>query len=86
MNDPKEPKYQDIPFNIKELEKKIKFKISDKQNFIEYSPIGIEYLKNVLNKVKLNDGGFLIIDYGILKKKLKILFKQFQNICIAMFR
>ncbi|MDB2527307.1 SAM-dependent methyltransferase [Candidatus Pelagibacter bacterium] len=68
---PKKLKYQDIPFNIKELEKKIKFKISDKQNFIEYSPIGIEYLKNVLNKVKLNDGGFLIIDYGYTEKKIK---------------
>ena len=71
LNDPKEPKYQDIPFNIKELEKKIKFKISDKQNFIEYSPIGIRYLENVLNKVKLNDGGFLIIDYGYTEKKIK---------------
>ena len=71
MNNPKEPKYQDIPFNIKELEKKIKFKISDKQNFIEYSPIGIRYLENVLNKVKLNDGGFLIIDYGYTEKKIK---------------
>ena len=39
-------KIQDIPFNIKELEKKIKFKISDKQNFIEYSPIGIRIFKN----------------------------------------
>jgi len=71
LDDPKKLKYQDIPFNIKELEKKIKFKISDKQNFIEYSPIGIEYLKNVLNKVKLNDGGFLIIDYGYTEKKIK---------------
>jgi NADH dehydrogenase [ubiquinone] 1 alpha subcomplex assembly factor 7 len=71
LDHPKKLKYQDIPFNIKELEKKIKFKISDKQNFIEYSPIGIEYLKNVLNKVKLNDGGFLIIDYGYTEKKIK---------------
>ena len=71
LDDPKKLKYQDIPFNIKELEKKIKFKISDKQNFIEYSPIGIRYLENVLNKVKLNDGGFLIIDYGYTEKKIK---------------
>ncbi|MDC0448308.1 SAM-dependent methyltransferase [Candidatus Pelagibacter sp.] len=71
LDHPKKLKYQDIPFNIKKLEKKIKFKISDKQNFIEYSPIGIEYLKNVLNKVKLNDGGFLIIDYGYTEKKIK---------------
>ena len=71
LDHPKKLKYQDIPFNIKELEKKIKFKISDKQNFIEYSPIGIEYLKNVLNKVKLNDGGLLIIDYGYTEKKIK---------------
>ena len=67
----KEPGYLDIPFNIKKLEKKIKFNISTKQNFIEYSPLLIKYLKNITNKIKLNDGGILIIDYGYIDRKMK---------------
>ncbi len=63
--------YLDIPFDIKKLEKKIKFKISLKQNFIEYSPLALNYLKNITNKIKLNSGGILIIDYGYLDKKMK---------------
>ena len=56
---------------IKKLEKKIKFKISSKQNFIEYSSLSLEYLKNIANKIILNDGGILIVDYGYSDKKMK---------------
>jgi len=63
--------YLDIPFDIRKLEKKIKFRISLKQNFIEYSPLALNYLKNITNKIKLNSGGILIIDYGYLDKKMK---------------
>ncbi len=63
--------YLDIPFDITKLEEKIKFKISLKQNFIEYSPLALEYLKDITNKVNLNNGGILIIDYGYLDKKMK---------------
>jgi NADH dehydrogenase [ubiquinone] 1 alpha subcomplex assembly factor 7 len=66
-----EAEYLDIPFDIKKLEKKIKFKISSKQNFIEYSPLSLEYLKNIANKIKLNDGGILIVDYGYSDKEMK---------------
>ena len=64
-------KYLDIPCNIKNLEKKIKFKITSKQEFIEYSPLLFEYLKNITNKIRLNSGGILIIDYGYIDKKMK---------------
>ena len=65
------PEYLDIPFDIKKLEKKIKFEISSKQSFIEYSPLSTKYLKNIANKIKLNNGGILIIDYGYIDKKMK---------------
>jgi len=63
--------YLDILFDIKKLEEEIKFKISLKQNFIEYSPLALEYLKDITNKINLNTGGILIIDYGYLDKKMK---------------
>ena len=63
--------YLDIPFDIKKLEKKIKFKISLKQNFIEYSPLMSEYLKDIINKINLNNGGILIVDYGYLEKEMR---------------
>ena len=63
--------YCDIQFDIKKIEKRLKFQISTGQNFIEYSPLVLEYLKNITNKIKLNDGGILIIDYGYFEKKIK---------------
>ena len=63
--------YLDILFDIKKLEEEIKFKISLKQNFIEYSPLALKYLKIITNKIDNNDGGILIIDYGYLEKEMK---------------
>ncbi len=63
--------FLDIPFDIKNLEKKIKFKIFSNQKFIEYSPLASEYLKNITNKIKSNNGGILIIDYGFIDKEMK---------------
>ena len=31
----------------------------------------MEYLKNIANKIKLNDGGILIVDYGYSDKEMK---------------
>ena len=42
-----------------------------KQNFIEYSPLALEYLKDITNKINLNTGGILIIDYGYLDKEMR---------------
>ena len=56
---------------MQKFEKKIKFKISYKQNFIEYSPLASKYLKTIIDKIKLNNGGILIIDYAYLEKEMK---------------
>ena len=65
------PKYHDIPFDMKKFEKEIKFKISYKQKFIEYSPLTFDYLKTITSIIKPNNGGILIIDYGYADKKFK---------------
>ena len=67
----KKLQYLDIPFDMQKFEKKIKFKISYKQKFIEYSPLATEYLKNIIDKIKINSGGILIIDYAYLEKEMK---------------
>ena len=71
FNKDKQIEYFDIPFDMKKFEKKIKFKISHNQNFIEYSPLTAKYLKTIIEKIKLNNGGILIIDYAYLEKKMK---------------
>jgi NADH dehydrogenase [ubiquinone] 1 alpha subcomplex assembly factor 7 len=70
VND-KKLEYLDIPFNMQKFEKQIKFKISNKQTFIEYSPLTLKYLKIIIKKIKINNGGVLIIDYGYLEKQMK---------------
>ena len=57
--------------NIRNIEKKIKYKINTKQNFIEYSEVGIKYLENISKIIKKNSGGILIIDYGYFENKMK---------------
>ena len=57
--------------NIKSIEKRVSFKISDKQNFIEYAPLGLKYLIDIFKIIKKNKGGLLIIDYGFFAKKMK---------------
>ena len=65
------PKFVDKLINIKKFEKKIGFKISHKQKFIEYSPSSIKYLKFISKIIKNNGGGILIIDYGYTDEKMK---------------
>jgi NADH dehydrogenase [ubiquinone] 1 alpha subcomplex assembly factor 7 len=67
----KKPEYVDIPFDMQKFEKKIKFKISYKQKFIEYSPLSSKYLKTIIKKIQLNNGGVLIIDYAYLEREMK---------------
>ena len=67
----KKLEYLDIPFDMQKFEKEIKFKISYKQKFIEYSPLASEYFKTIINKIKLNNGGILIIDYAYLEEEMK---------------
>ena len=56
---------------MQRFEREIKFKISYKQTFVEYSPLASKYLKTIINKIKLNNGGILIIDYAYLEKEMK---------------
>ena len=63
--------YVDVLFDMKKFEEKINLKISYNQQFIEYSPLTMSYLKLISKKIKLNNGGILIIDYGYLDKKIK---------------
>ena len=53
------------------MKKKINFKISRNQKFIEYSESSFNYLKIISNIIKKNRGGLLIIDYGYIDKKMK---------------
>mgnify|MGYP001277380658 CR=1 FL=1 len=57
--------------NIKTIEKKINFKLSKKNDFIEYSPLGFKYLKDIFKFIKKNDGGLLVVDYGYFSEKTK---------------
>ena len=70
IND-KKLEYFDIPFDMLQFEKEIKFKISFNQKFIEYSPLASKYLKTIIEKIKINNGGILIIDYAYLEKEMK---------------
>ena len=63
--------FLDVLFDMEKFQKKIKFKISSNQKFIEYSPLTSEYLKIITNKIKLYNGGILIIDYGYTGTKIK---------------
>ncbi len=71
LSNNKKAKFINKRVNIKNIEKKINFKISNKQNFIEYSPLGLNYLKNICEFIKRYDGGLLIIDYGYFDEKMQ---------------
>jgi len=60
-----------IESDIKKIEKKIGFKISNNQKIIEYSPLALKYLKNISKKINNNNGALLIIDYGYLEDSMK---------------
>ncbi len=65
---------------IKSLEKKLKLNIANRHNFFEYSPLGIQYLTNIIKIIEKNNGGLLILDYGydneITKNTLQAIFNK----------
>ena len=86
----KKPFFYEKKINIKKIEKKIKFKISKNQNFIEYSEEAFRYLKDISQKIKVNKGGLLLIDYGYTDQKMKntlqgVLNHKFANILEHIF-
>ena len=64
-------RFLDILTNIKKLEKKIGFKISYQQKFIEFSPLANSYLKIISKKIRSSEGGLLIIDYGYFSENMR---------------
>ncbi len=71
MQNKKKAFFFEKKIDIKKVEKKISFKISNNQNFIEYSELGLNYLKDISKVIKKNTGGLLIIDYGYDEKKMR---------------
>ena len=67
----KKLEFLDVPFDMLKFEKEIEFKISYNQKFIEYSPLATKYLKTIIKKIKLSNGGILIIDYAYLDREMK---------------
>ena len=67
----RKPFFFEKKVDIKKIEKKINLKISKNQNFIEYSELGLNYLKEISQTIKKNTGGLLLIDYGYSNKKMK---------------
>ena len=63
-------KFAEQFIDIREIEKKLNFEISKDQEIIEYSPSSFEYLKEICDIIKNNNGGLLIIDYGYLNSKM----------------
>ena len=69
----------DKKINMKNFEKKIGYQISNRQNFIEYSETGIDYLRIISQIIKRNNGGALIIDYGYFEEKMKNTLQAMKN-------
>ena len=65
--------------DIKKIEKKINYKISQNQSFIEYSELGLFYLNNISEIIKKNTGGLLLIDYGYTDRKMKDTLQAISN-------
>ena len=54
----------------KKMEKIFNQGIDENQNFIEFSPLMVKYLKSICKKIKSSTGGILLIDYGTFNKKM----------------
>ena len=65
--------------DIKIVEKRINFKISHNQDFIELSENGLRYLNDISKIIKKYTGGLLLIDYGYTDKKMKNTLQAISN-------
>ena len=79
LKDEKNAEFNEQPINIKDIDKDLGFEISKDQEIIEYSPSSFEYLKDISNLIKKNDGGILIIDYGYLNLKMEETLQAIKN-------
>ncbi len=71
--------FSEKKINIIKIEKKINLKISQNQNFIEYSELGFKYLRNISRMIKKHTGGILLIDYGYIDGKMKNTLQAISN-------
>ena len=71
LNSQEKPFFFERKTNIKKIEKKINFKMFQNQNFVEYSELSLNYLKDISKIIKRDSGGLLLIDYGYTNKKMK---------------
>jgi len=79
FKDKKKAEFKEQPVDIKKIEQNLNFIISKEQEIIEFSPGSFEYLKNICNLIKKNDGGILIIDYGYLDLKMHETLQAIKN-------
>ena len=79
LKDKKKAEFKEQPVDIKKIEHNLNFTISKEQEIIEYSPGAFEYLENICNLIKKNDGGILIIDYGYLDHKMHETLQAIKN-------
>ncbi len=79
LKNEKKAEFKEQQIDIKNIEQYLNFEISKDQEIIEYSPSSFEYLKNVCNLIKKNDGGILIIDYGYLNFKMHETLQAIKN-------
>ena len=63
--------YHNVRCDIKKLESKIGIKISKNQKFIEFSPLQLQYLREISEIINSYNGGLLLIDYGYKKNLMK---------------
>ena len=54
----------------KKMEKIFSQGVDENQNFVEFSPLMVKYLKSICKKIKSSTGGILLIDYGTFNKKM----------------
>ena len=79
FKDKKKAEFKEQPVDIKKIEQNLNFTISKEQEIIEFSPGSFQYLKNICNLIKKNDGGILIIDYGYLDIKMRETLQAIKN-------
>jgi len=79
LKDEKNAEFDEHPININDIDKDLGFEISKDQEIIEYSPSSFEYLKDISNLIKKDDGGILIIDYGYLSLKMEETLQAIKN-------
>jgi len=79
FKDDKKAEFKEQKIDIKKIDQNLNFNISEEQEIIEFSPSSFEYLKNICNLIKKNDGGILIIDYGYLDLKMRETLQAIKN-------